>query len=124
MAVYIINFSPVVALNSEMPNKIWFGKNVKYDYLRVLAAKLLCMFQRIRDPNWMQSQGSAYLLVMVRMNLVIGYMILLKRSLLEVVMSNSWKIKPLKTLIMWRSLHPRKTMVWLIFNQFSRLFRI
>jgi len=30
--VHVTNLSPVVALNSEVPNKIWFGKNVKYDH--------------------------------------------------------------------------------------------
>ena len=36
---HVINLSPVVALNSEVPNKIWFGKNVKYDHLRVFGYK-------------------------------------------------------------------------------------
>ena len=35
----MINLSPAVALNSEVPNKIWFGKNVKYDHLRVFGCK-------------------------------------------------------------------------------------
>jgi len=35
--VHVINLSLVVALNSEEPNKIWFGKNVKYDQLRVFG---------------------------------------------------------------------------------------
>jgi len=39
MTVHVINLSPVVALNSEMPNKIWFGKNMKYDHLRVFGCK-------------------------------------------------------------------------------------
>ena len=38
-AVHVINLSPVVALNSEVPNKIRFGKNVKYDHLRVFGCK-------------------------------------------------------------------------------------
>ena len=37
--VHVINLSSVVALNSEVPNKIWFGKNVKYDHLRVFGYK-------------------------------------------------------------------------------------
>ena len=37
--MHVINLSPVVALNSEVPNKIWFGKNVKYDHLRVFGYK-------------------------------------------------------------------------------------
>ena len=38
-AVHVINLSSAVALNSEVPNKIWFGKNVKYDHLRVFGCK-------------------------------------------------------------------------------------
>ena len=37
--VHVINLGLVVALNSEVPNKIWFGKNVKYDHLRVFGCK-------------------------------------------------------------------------------------
>ena len=37
--VHVINLSYVVAFNSEVPNKIWFGKNVKYDHLRVFGCK-------------------------------------------------------------------------------------
>ena len=39
IAVHVINLSPAVALNSEVPNKIWFGKNVKYDHLRIFGCK-------------------------------------------------------------------------------------
>ena len=38
-AVHVINLSPAVALNSEVPNKIWFGKNVRNDHLRVFGCK-------------------------------------------------------------------------------------
>ena len=38
-AVHVINISPTVALNSEVPNKIWFGRNVTYDHLRVFGCK-------------------------------------------------------------------------------------
>jgi len=37
--VHVINLSPVVVLNSEVLSKIWFGKNVKYDHLRVFGCK-------------------------------------------------------------------------------------
>ncbi|RDX90437.1 hypothetical protein CR513_27693, partial [Mucuna pruriens] len=37
--VHVINLSPVVALNTEVPDKIWFGKDVKYDHLRVFGCK-------------------------------------------------------------------------------------
>ncbi|RDY10271.1 hypothetical protein CR513_05239, partial [Mucuna pruriens] len=38
-AVHVINLSPTVALNTEVPDKIWFGKDVKYDHLRVFGCK-------------------------------------------------------------------------------------
>ncbi|WVZ14283.1 hypothetical protein V8G54_011849 [Vigna mungo] len=38
-AVHVINLSPAVALNSEVSNKIWFGKNGTYDHLRVFGCK-------------------------------------------------------------------------------------
>ena len=34
-----MNLSPDVALNSQVSNKIWFDKNVKYDHLRVFGCK-------------------------------------------------------------------------------------
>ncbi|RDX92474.1 hypothetical protein CR513_25376, partial [Mucuna pruriens] len=37
--ILIERISPVVALNIEVPNKIWFGKDVKYDHLRVFGCK-------------------------------------------------------------------------------------
>ena len=38
-AVHVINLSPAVALNTKVPDKIWFGKDVKYDHLRVFGCK-------------------------------------------------------------------------------------
>ncbi|RDX85278.1 hypothetical protein CR513_33552, partial [Mucuna pruriens] len=39
IAVHVINLSPTVALNTKVPNKIWFGKDIKYDHLRVFGCK-------------------------------------------------------------------------------------
>lgn len=38
-AMHVINLSPAAALNAEVPDKIWFGKNVRYDHLRVFGCK-------------------------------------------------------------------------------------
>ena len=38
-AVHVINLSPAVALNGEVPDKIWFGKNVRHDHLRFFGCK-------------------------------------------------------------------------------------
>jgi len=37
--MHVINFTPTVILDSEVPNKIWFGKNVSYDHLHVFGCK-------------------------------------------------------------------------------------
>jgi len=37
--VHVINLSLDVALNNKVSKKIWFGKNVKYDHLRVFGYK-------------------------------------------------------------------------------------
>ena len=39
MGVYVLNLTPTIPLNSEVLDKIWFGKNVKYDHLRVFGCK-------------------------------------------------------------------------------------
>lgn len=35
--VHFLNLTPIVALNIEVLDKIWFGKNVKYDHLKVFG---------------------------------------------------------------------------------------
>jgi len=37
--VHVINLSPIIALNTEVPEKIWFGKDVRYDHLQVFGCK-------------------------------------------------------------------------------------
>jgi len=106
MAMHVINLSPIVELDSEVSDKICFGKDVKYGHLIVFR---LCMFQRMKDPSWMQSQDTVSSLVMVRMNLVTCFMILLRTSFLQDPMGSSWK-----TLIRWRSLQPWKIVTWLM----------
>ena len=36
-AAHVINLSPVVALQSDVPNSVWYGKDVFYDHLRVFG---------------------------------------------------------------------------------------
>ncbi|RDX77794.1 hypothetical protein CR513_42027, partial [Mucuna pruriens] len=38
-AVHVINLNPTVALNTKVLDKIWFGKDIKYDHLRVFDCK-------------------------------------------------------------------------------------
>ena len=39
---HVINISPAVALQSDVPNSVWYGKNVSYDHLRVFGCKSFC----------------------------------------------------------------------------------
>lgn len=36
MVVHVVYPSHAISLNNEVPDKKWFGKNDKYDHLRVL----------------------------------------------------------------------------------------
>ena len=36
---YVINLSPVVALDGDVPNRVWFDKDVSYDHLKVFGCK-------------------------------------------------------------------------------------
>ncbi|XP_069145985.1 uncharacterized protein [Solanum lycopersicum] len=36
---YVINLSPAVALQSDVPNSVWYGKDISYDHLRVYDYK-------------------------------------------------------------------------------------
>lgn len=38
-AVHVINMSPCVSLNGDVPDKVWFGKEVSYNHLRVFGCK-------------------------------------------------------------------------------------
>ena len=44
--VHIINLTPTVILDSEVPNKIWFDKNVSYDHLHVFGCKAFVHISR------------------------------------------------------------------------------
>nr|XP_012574906.1 uncharacterized protein LOC105852768 [Cicer arietinum] len=74
--MHFINLTPTVILNSEVPNKVWFGKNVKYDHLRVFGCKAFVHVPKDEDPSWIQSQSSVSSFVMVKMNLATSCMIL------------------------------------------------
>jgi len=38
-AIHVINLNPAVALDGNVPDNVWFGKNVSYDHLRVFGCK-------------------------------------------------------------------------------------
>ena len=38
-SIHVINLSLVVGLQSDVPNRVWYGNDVSYVYLRVFACK-------------------------------------------------------------------------------------
>ncbi|KAI4334662.1 hypothetical protein L6164_013380 [Bauhinia variegata] len=38
-AAHVINLSPAVALQSDVPDRVWYGKDVSYDHLHVFGCK-------------------------------------------------------------------------------------
>ena len=43
---YVINLSHVVALDSDVPNRVWFDKDVSYDHLKVFGCKTCVHIQK------------------------------------------------------------------------------
>ena len=48
---HVINLSHVVSLKSDVPNNVWYGKDVFYDHLRVFGCKILYMCQKMRGQS-------------------------------------------------------------------------
>ena len=82
--VHVINFSPIVALNSEAPNKIWLGKNVKYDHLRVFGCKAFMHVPK-DERSKLDAKSRQCIFICYGEN-EFGYRILLRRRLLEAMM--------------------------------------
>ncbi|KAF3670456.1 putative acetylajmalan esterase-like [Capsicum annuum] len=61
---YVINLSPTVSLYGDVPDRVWFGKNVFSDYLRVFGCKSF-----VHVPNDKRSK----LEVKTRQCIFIGY---------------------------------------------------
>ena len=38
-ATHVINLSPVVVLQADVPDRVWYGKNVSYSHLHVFGCK-------------------------------------------------------------------------------------
>ena len=50
---HVINLSLDLALQSDVPNSVWYGKDVSYDHLRVFGCKL---FVRPKDESQVRCQ--------------------------------------------------------------------
>lgn len=38
-AAHVINLSPAVVLDGEVPNRVWYDKDISYEHLRVFGCK-------------------------------------------------------------------------------------
>ena len=54
--VYLINRSPSVHLDFDVPQRVWTGKDVPYSHLKVFGSKHSCMYQRSKDQSLMIKQ--------------------------------------------------------------------
>jgi len=50
IVAHVINLSPVVVLQADVPNRVWYGKDVSYNHLRVFG-RHLCLCLKMRGPN-------------------------------------------------------------------------
>ena len=55
--VYLVNGSPSVPLDFDIPQRVWTGKDVSYAHLKVL--KHSCMYQMSKDRSLMIKQPCA-----------------------------------------------------------------
>nr|KYP34396.1 Retrovirus-related Pol polyprotein from transposon TNT 1-94 [Cajanus cajan] len=109
--VHVINLSPAVALSTKVLDKIWFGKNVSYDYLSVFGCKAFAHVPK-DERSKLDTKTRQCIFISYGQD-EFGYRLYdsVKRSLLEAMMCSSWKIKPLKILIRWIRLHSRKIII-------------
>ncbi|KAH0685102.1 hypothetical protein KY289_022854 [Solanum tuberosum] len=55
-AAHVINLSPAVALQNDVPNSVWYGKDVSYDHLRVFGCKAFIHVPKDeRKDQWIEA---------------------------------------------------------------------
>ena len=69
LAVSVINLSPSISLNHDVPERVWTWKYVLHDYLRVFCCRSLWMFLETLGLNLIVKQGNAFLLGIVMRSL-------------------------------------------------------
>ena len=52
IVAYVINLSPVVALDGDVPNRVWFDKDISYDHLKVFGCKACVHVQEDERSKW------------------------------------------------------------------------
>ena len=54
----LMNMSPLVLLDDDVPERVWTGKEVSYKHLRLFGCK--CHVQKMKDPSPMTNANHAY----------------------------------------------------------------
>lgn len=76
LVMYVLIPTHIVALNSEVPDQIWFGKNVNYDHLRVFGCKAFVHVPKDEISKLDAKKNNVSSSVMGKMSLITGFMIL------------------------------------------------
>ena len=74
--VHVLNLTHIISLNSEVPDKIWFEKSVKYDHLRVFGCKAFMHIIKEERSRLDAKSKQCIFIAMGKMSLVTGCMIL------------------------------------------------
>ena len=67
---YVINLSPVVALDGDVPDRVWFDKDVSFDHLKVFRCKACVHVPKDERSKLNVKTNNVSSLVMVKMSLV------------------------------------------------------
>ena len=73
--VHVLNLTPCVPLEFDVLDRIWLDNEISYDYLRVFGCKAFMHIPKDESLSLMLKQDLMYLLAMVKMSLVTGFMI-------------------------------------------------
>ena len=72
---HVINLFMVFALQSDVPNSVWYGKYVFYNHLRVFGCKAFVHVPKDERSKLNAKQDNASSLDMALMNSITSYMI-------------------------------------------------
>jgi len=61
-ACYLVNRSPSLVLEDNIPCEVWTGKRPSLSNLRLLGVMYMYMFQRRKEPSWIVNMKGASLL--------------------------------------------------------------
>ena len=63
---YVINLSPTIALQADVPNRVWYNRDVSFDHSGCFVAGPLCMCLKMKGLSWMSKLDSVSSLVIAK----------------------------------------------------------